>query len=396
MEHSYSVKTHLRLDKTRADGTCPIYFFLRFGAVVTKIPSKKYIDPKDWNFNDSKPKLSAKDGRLLAKFLSDKVNGFDTFMLGEQALGKPVTLLVAKSYFSNKTKLDLFDFWEQQVSLWEHKLSPNTIKSYNSVLGILKGFNKKLSFGDLSPLLINKFDEYLAKKRANSLNGRFVKHKCFKSIINQAISNGYIKENPYRFFKIKSTLGIREYLTIEEVKLLINADIPANMSNLYVVRDLFLFSCYTGLRYSDVMNLRVENVKIDKDQPRLEIQVIKTERKLIVPLSQEALDIIKLYTKINSKNLQRLALPTMANPTINKALKDLMEIAGIEKSISFHCARHTFASNHVEIDTSIVHLKNLLGHRNLAQTQLYAKSTMDDLFGSVAKMNDAYKTIKPA
>lgn len=397
MELSYSVKAVIRLDKKRANGLCPINLSLRVGPKVTKISSKKSINPKDWDFDENKPKMSSKDGRLLAKFLNDKINGFETFMLEQQALGKPITLLIAQSYFgNNKSKIDLFDFWEQQVSVWKHKCSPNTIKSYDSVLKILKQFNKKLSFGDLSPMLIEQFDEYLSVMRGNSVNGRFVKHKCFRSILYRAIKNGHIKQNPYKGFTVSQTDSHREFLTIDEVKQVINLEIPEQHSNLHRVKDLFLFSCFTGLRYSDVMSLQIGNIKLGDDEARLVFDVVKTKRKLDIPLSNNALGLIQIYTPIIAKNESKLVFPTIANPTINLALKELMKLAGIEKSISFHCGRHTFASNHIESGTSIVHLKTLLGHKNIKQTQIYAKSTGKDLKACVSNLSNMYKTQKAA
>lgn len=391
MKLTYSAKALIRLDKKKSDGTCPIYFFVRVGTIVTKIPSTKCIDPALWDTKNNCPKLTGKDGKLLSKFLKDKINGFDTFMLTEEAMGKPITTSIANSYFNASCDINLFQFWENQVALWEHKYAPNTIKSYNCALKILKEFNSKITFGDLTPLLIDKFDEFLSVKRGNALNGRFAKHKCFKSIINQAIRNKHLKENPYEFFQIKSTPGNRKFLSIEEVKHLMNVDIPENTPSLYRVRDLFLFSCFTGLRFSDVMGLRVEHVKLDRDLPRLEFTVAKTHRPLVIPISGDALRLINRYTDLRNKlQLKKLVFPTIANPTINRGLKDLMKVAGVEKSISFHCARHTFACNHIQIGTSIVHVKDLLGHMNLTQTQIYAKSMESDLFSSMEKLNQMY------
>ncbi|RZJ79530.1 MAG: site-specific integrase, partial [Chryseobacterium sp.] len=96
----------------------------------------------------------------------------------------------------------------------------------------------------------------MAKEKGNSVNGRFVKHKNFKSILNQAIMNGYMKDNPYRFFKIKASATQRAFLSIEEVKLLMNLELPEKDITLQKTRDYFVFSCMSGLRYSDLINLK--------------------------------------------------------------------------------------------------------------------------------------------
>ncbi len=389
---TYSVRAWMRTDKLKLDGTCPIYYVLRVGPATTKIPSGKSINPKEWDEKANMPKTSVKSAQMLAAHLKQKMSGLDKFILTKESLGKPVTLLVAKAYFKGGCEVSFYQFWETQVDQWRIDYAPATIKSYDSVLRILKEYNKRLDFGDITSLMIRQFDQFLSIKRGNAVNGRSVKHKCLKSILSQAVIVGYIEKNPYSNggFKVRSTPGQRKFLSIDEVNQLRNIEIPAGRQLLWLTRNLFLFSCFTGLRFSDVMRLKVEHVKLDKDQPRLEFVVKKTDRPLIIPLSKEALLLIEHYTKITSKNLTKLVFPAIANPTINRELKDLMEEAGIHKSISFHCARHTFASNHIEVGTSITHVKDLLGHTNLAQTQLYAKSIESDLFTSMVKLTSMY------
>jgi integrase/recombinase XerD len=391
MNLTYSAKALMRADKKTAAGICPIYYFIRVGPYMAKIPSGKSIDPKEWDKKNSCPKKTTKQGQLLSVYLNQKVCGFDTFMLTQQTLGKPVTITIAISYFKENSEITLFKFWEDQMAQWEYKYAPATLKSYASVLRILKEFNPKLNFGDVTPAMIDQFDRYLSEVRHNALNGRFVKHKCTKSILNEAIRKGYIKDNPYKSFKIRSSVVNRKYLTIDEVRGLMTLEIPADVPILYRVKDIFLFSCLTGLRYSDVMSVKVENIRLDKGQPRLEFKVTKTKRELMIPLSIDALRLIQIYTPITSKNQDQLVFPKIDNPTINRRLKDLMALAGIDRSISFHCARHTFASNLVQIGTSIVYIKDLLGHKKLDQTMVYAKANKSDLFAPMAKLNSMYE-----
>lgn len=389
MNVSYSVQANIRTDKKKADGTCPIYYFVRLGAIVTKISSKHFIDPKEWDNKRKKPRITAKDGRLLSKILTDKIEGFKTFMLERKAFDKPLTPLVAKSYFENNQTIELFDFWEQQVTLMEKEFSINTIKSYNSVLKIIKEYNKKLCFGDINHGLLDRFDTYLKEKRNNALNGRFVKHKCLKRILQLAVINGYIKENPYKYWKIRSTPGDRKFLTIKEVSELKNLEFTEENSYLIRYRDLFLFSCWTGLRYSDVVSLKIANINI-KDKPRIEIIIKKTKRKLSIPLTDNALDILKKYVDFSSTDYEKFVFPTVANPTINLRIKDLMKEIGVEKSISFHCARHSFACNHIESRTPVPIIRDSLGHTNITQTNLYVKSTESDIYECASKLNEMY------
>lgn len=388
MKLTYSVRPVIRLDKKKANGTCPIHFSVRVGQVTTRMTSGKSIDPKDWDGKNNCPKKKDKFHQLLATYLNKKTSGFETYMLTQESLGKPITLQVAMDYFRDNTKVSLFKFWEQQIELWALTKENNTLKSYKSGFNITREFNPKLNFGDLSYDCIQKYDLFLRKQRGNSDGGCFTKHKILKAIINQAIKKGYMNESPYRHFQIRAAKGNRKFLSIEEVKQLIKHQVPESQTLLTKVKDMFLFSCFTGLRFSDVIGLKWENIKFDPD--RIELKVQKTSKSLTIPLSQNAKTIIDKYGKLVIKSDKINVLPKLCNQVVNRELKVLMEAVGINKRISFHSARHTFASNHVEAGTFIVHLKDLLGHSNIAQTQIYAKSLSSDLYNTMEKLNDMY------
>lgn len=391
MKLTYSVRPVLRQDKKKADGTCPIHFSVRVGATTTRLTSGKSIDPKDWDAKNNSPKKKDKFHQLLATFINKKTSGFETFMLTQESLGKSITLTIAMSYFRDNTKVNFYKFWEDQITLWQHTKENNTLKSYKSGLNIVKEFNPKLNFGDLNYDCIQKFDLYLRNERNNAQGGCFTKHKVLKAVINQAIMKGFMSENPYRYFKIKAAVGHREFLSIEEVKQIMSAEISESDKMMTKVRDLFLFSCFTGLRFSDVMKVKVDNIKTNPD--RLEIQVQKTDKPLTIPLFANAKEILHKYNHLTIKTGNSLALPKIDNAVINRALKVLMEFTNINKKISFHCARHSFASNLIENGTYINHIKDLLGHSNITQTQIYAKSLAADLYNTMDKLNDMYKEV---
>jgi integrase/recombinase XerD len=388
MKLTYSVRSVIRTDKEKQDGTCPIHFSVRVGAVTTRLSSGKSINLKDWDAKNNCPKKKNKYLQLLAAYLTKKEADFEKAMLTRETLGKPITLTIATNFFRDNTKQNLFKFFQDQISLWQLTKEYNTLKSYTTTLNILKEFNPKLNFGDITLEVIQKFDLHLRRVRGNSSGGCFTKHKVFKSMINQAIIKGHMNENPYRYFKIKAALGNRKFLSIDEVKHLMSFKIPKEQTHLIKVRDLFLFSVFSGLRYSDVMSLKWENIKSDPD--RIELKIKKTDRALTVPLTWNAKQILNKYSKMTIKNPESLVLPKMFNQVVNRGLKDLMKLVGINKEISFHCARHSFASNHLESGTNISHLKDLLGHTNVVQTQIYAKSLPADLYKSMDKLSEMY------
>lgn len=391
MKLTFSIKCVLREDKIKKNNTCPIYFSVRIGPHTTRIPSGKYVKATDWDQNNNMVRKRDKYMQLLATYLNKKTSGWELYMLEEESLGKPITLSVALKYFKEDTKLSLFDFWKEQLILWQETKEANTIKSYRSTLNIVREFDSKLQFADLTIDKIEKFDLFMRKDRGNTTNGCFTKHKCLKRIIRIAIMKGFMKENPYQYFPIKSTPGNRLSLSIEEINKLREFAIPSSNGFLNRVRDLFLFSCYTGLRYSDVQNLKWANVKQAPD--RLEIEIVKTNKQLIIPLGKNALGILMKYSKLKIKTSDQKVLPKMSNQVINRELKVLMTEAKIDKQISFHCARHSFASNHLEAGTSIMVVKDFMGHTSLKDTLLYSKNLASNLYDSMNKLDELYSYV---
>jgi len=312
-------------------------------------------------------------------------------MLQLENLGKPITLTIACNFFNENAKVTFYSFFQQQLDLWQVSKELNTLKSYKSTLNVLKQFAPKANFGDLTYEFVQKFDLWMTKTRGNGVGGKFGRHKCLKSIINEAIKKGFLTpdQHPYRYFKIKAAVGKREFLTIDEVRLLMALEIPEKNSFLNKVRDLFLFSCFTGLRYSDVMNLKWQNV--NTLQNAIKVEMTKTKKPLLIPLQTSAKAIIEKYNKHIIKTSQTKVMPQMANQVINRELKVLMEKLGVDKQISFHCARHSFASNLIEAKTNILYIRDLLGHSKITETQIYAKSLETDLFGTMDNLASLYE-----
>lgn len=387
---TYSIKTVLRPDKVKVDGTIPVYFSVRVGPTATRLPTGKSVELSNWNVKECCPKKNNRHNQLLAAYFNGKMSDWHTYMLQLETMGKPVTITVATAFFNSNSKVTFYSFFQDQINLWEQDKASNTLKSYKSTLNILKAFAPKINFGDLTYDFIQKFDQYMNITRGNSIGGRFPKHKCTKAVIREAIKKGFMTSdsNPYRFFKIKASVGKREFLTIDEVTKAMNMVIPDKNGFLNRVRDLFVFSCLTGLRYGDLMNLKWEN--IDTAKKAITVRMSKTGKQITIPLVQQGLDILADYSKLIIKVPSARVLPQMTNQVLNRELKVLIEKAEIDKKISFHCARHSFASNLIEAKTNILYVRDLLGHQSLSETQIYAKSLMTDLKGSMENLSSLY------
>ena len=187
MKLTYSIKSVLRPDKKKADGTIPIYFSVRVGPYTTRMPTGKFTFMKDWNVKDNCPKKNCKANQLLASYLAQKLSAWELYMLELETLGKPITITVATNYFKENTKVTLYSFFEEQIRLWEESKQRCTLKSYQSTLNVLRQYSPKLNFGDLSYEFLQRWDLHMSKVRGNAIGGKFTRHKCLKAIINEAI-----------------------------------------------------------------------------------------------------------------------------------------------------------------------------------------------------------------
>jgi|GEM_PF-3541386 len=388
MKITWNIKIVIRADKIKQDGTIPIYFSVRVGNITTRIPTGKTIELSSWDIQKCSVKKNSKYNQLLSKYLSDRMSDWGTQMMELQTMGKPITLTIASDLLRGNNKVTFFSFWSEQVVLWQNDKVENTLKSYRSVLNMLKSYNNKLNFGDLTLNTIQKFDLFMANEKGNALGGRFVKHKCLKSMINQAIMNGYMKDNPYRFFKIKASTAQRASLSINEVKALMNLELPEKEVMLQKTRDYFVFSCLSGLRYSDLMSLKFCNIKSDPEA--IVIEMMKTKKQVMVPLIPQAKAIVERYNKHTIKTPSTKVFPYVDNQVLNRNLKELMTLSGITKKLTFHVSRHSFALCHLELNNGTIHIKDLMGHAKIAETLIYAKSQAADLFGSMDKMSNIF------
>lgn len=389
---SLNIKIVIRSDKQRKDRKYPLYYSIRVDRITNRVSTGKWVDACDWDSKNGCLKTNTKANQLLNKLLYDNMNGWWEYMYQIEADGKPVTLTMASNYFNEKHTQTFYQFFENELAIWGiNGKVENTLKTYRSTLKALKEFAPKATFGDLTYLFVQQFDIYLSQKRGNSLNGRWGKHKNLRAVIREAIKKDLIKEsaNPYKKFSIKSTPAKRQPLTTDEVNEIKKLDIPVKNGFLNRVRDIFLLSVYTGLRFGDLMRLSHEHIKLNPD--RIEIEMQKTKKSVIIPLLPDAKAIINKYTKHQIKTVSMTIMPKMTNQVINRELKVLISKTTINKNVTFHIARYAFAASLVQSNINPFVLKELMGHSSITQTQTYVKGVQSDLVNSMEKLAGIYE-----
>ena len=383
MKVRYSIKNDLRDDKIKLNGNAPIYFQVILNSVLIKIPSGKEIHPKYWDWDNSRVIRSFPLASEMNQYFAHKIEAFKRFMLKEEILDRKINRETIKDYFNNRADITFYKFWEEQMKAWEGTKAPSTIVYYRVVLKALRTYRANLNFSDIDVRFVEGFEKYLRIVRKNTNGGILNKHKCLKAMIRAALRKGYVVDNPYIHFSLKSQEGKRLFLTSDEIRKIISLKFTGKNQYLDKVRDTFVFACYSGLRFSDVESLTWSH--ITKDSICISMQ--KTSKEVSIALIPQTKAILSKY-RPKEKDLNGVKVfPVISNQKTNDYLKLIVGMAGINKQISFHCARHSFATNHISAGTHMLNLRDLLGHNDIKMTEIYAKSVRKDLVASMNKFS---------
>jgi integrase len=273
---------------------------------------------------------------------------------------------------------------------------------YLLTLNKLKAFRKTVYFEDISFGLINEFDRYLFKKGLGT-NSVGKHHDRLKTYINMAIKNDFLKidQNPYNKFKVGGEEPDRVYLTIEELNQMEELAIPPGKKHLERIRDVFLMATYTGLRYGDVTSLTAAHVVRSQRGISLSLKAEKTGKNLTLPLyflfrEEEAEQskpekLISKYLKIidalgEDEDARNIPFFSVTNQYMNRALKEIARMAGINKNLTSHVARRTFATIMATKVKAPV-LQRLLQHARPDMTNIYIQLSNHHIENELEKID---------
>jgi site-specific recombinase XerD len=275
--------------------------------------------------------------------------------------------------------------------------APGTLERYKTSLKHTVAFLEwKYQISDIDIAKINHafitdYEFYLRSVR-NCNNNTAVKYiKNFGKIIKICLANDWLDKNPFANYKAKVREVERVYLTEEEIQTILNKDFKTE--RLSLVRDVFLFSCFTGLAYIDVKNLTKLHISIGIDGEKwIFTHRQKTESASKIPILPVTQMIIDKYAQHPQCINENRLLPILSNQKMNAYLKEIAGVCEIEKDLTFHIARHTFATtvtltNGVPIES----VSKMLGHKNLRTTQHYAKILDKKVSEDMKNLRDKFK-----
>lgn len=320
-----------------------------------------------------------------------------------RANNQPVTVEAFKGYYGQEpneydTLLSLFDY---HAVIDKNNISPATMKLYAVTKNHIRKFIRikyrttDIQIKYITKSFIKEFFAYLQGYKRDEdepvcHNNAAIKHtQRVSHLLTIAEENEWIDKNPCQYFHPKTQQKERGHLTEKEIAAIEN--LRGLIGIELTVRDLFLFAVYTGMAWVDVYNLTADNIHIGMDgELWIEYARQKTNYTARIPLLQPAVEILKTYQK---HSYSKRVFPMPTNQETNRYLKKIGEKAHIKKNITFHLARHTFATtitllNDIPIET----VSKMLGHSSIATTQIYAKVVDKKIMNDMAALKELYAT----
>ncbi|MCM4154419.1 site-specific integrase [Gramella sp. AN32] len=333
-----------------------------------------YLDQVYSQLLDTQKKLLDKDNLITAAKIKASYSGLDE---------------------DHKTIKDIVTYHNDKMT---DVLKWGTLKNYRTTANYIEEFLKKKKKTDniylkhINYQFITEFEMFLrgyrpkkARKTCGT-NGTMKHLERLKKLLNLAIKLEWLEKNPFKSYSFKFEKNDRQFLTERELHILEGTVFTS--TSLERIKDMFLFSCYSGLTYIELKELTTDNLVKGMDgKDWIYTKREKTQQSVKIPLLNPAKEVIEKY-KEQRLNETRKVFPVISNQKTNKYLKEVMQSIGIRKKITFHSARHTFAtvvtlSNGVPIET----VSKLLGHTKLSTTLIYARVLENKLSSDVSKLD---------
>ena len=330
-----------------------------------------YLRPNQWDKKRRQVK-NCPNSVELNKQITDFIAKLESIELCKRSSKSEFSLDLLSDYVHGRTTDSFTKFVEHEIIV--AGVSQVTKIGFLTTLNIIKLYKSDILFSEINYGLLVDLERFLYSRglRANTVD-KYFRH--IKRFVNIAINKDLMEQNsyPFRKFKTKTEAVNREYLTIEELSSMEELLIEATKLHLTIVRDMFLLSCYTGLRFSDLLLLHRENIISQEGKQWICIRMQKTAEIIRIPVyilfGGLGVDIINRYTR----NSDDFLFDKIPNSCANRYLKKIASLAGINKRVTFHMGRHTNATLLLYKGVSITTIQKLLGHKRLQTTQIYSK-----------------------
>ena len=380
------IKIYFFLKRSRSvSGKSPVYCRAQLDGIRRDFSLKRSFEEHKWDSKKNFPKDSTSEGKIMFDYLKGVEQSLfeaELICIKKRMDYSIIDVLAIHSGSEDDFKGVVEMYKIHQVQFEElvkvNQRSAGSLSKYKNCLNHLVKFLKtkyKQADMDVRNLDLNfivEFDHYL-RTVGKCCNNTTVKYlQAFKKIVKLAILKGFIDRDPFMEYSAKLDEVDRDYLTDEELDLLHNTDL--SREGLVLARDAFLFACYTGLAYVDLKKLKKSQIVKEHGELWIKTHRTKSKVKAEIMLLPAALAIIEKYENDPLVQSKGIVIPVVSNQKVNHHLKDIAKLCGINKHMVFHMARHTFATTvTLSKGVSIEVVSRMLGHKNIKQTQHYAK-----------------------
>ncbi len=397
----FKVSYYVRSNYENKQGKSPlmIRIFLN-GEMLNLGSSGLNIDKKLWNNSTSRMKGRTAEA-LNVNAQLDKISISLQDIFKQYKDDPDLSLDKIKSVYLGKDrpKTTFLEFYDKYLEDVKFMIGAGKTKAtYDKYSATKKHFMKflELKYGrkdirpkELTHVMIHDFDIYLRTTGGLKSNSATKTLKFFKTIVIFAQKCGIMSHDPFVNHHFHLEHVDRGFLTDEEIQVIMKKEFPTQ--RLEQVRDVFIFSCFCGLAYIDVANLKEDNI-VELDGKKW---IMTKRQKTNIPSNILLLDIpLKIIDKYKGKTKGGKLLPILSNQKMNSYLKEIADVCGIKKTLTYHVARHTFATMTLSKGVPIESVSKMLGHTNIKTTQIYARITNKKIEEDMTKLAEKLESFK--
>lgn len=383
---TFKLLFYLKKNEPKKNGNVPVMGRITIDGTPKSFSTKLDINPNNWDLKHGRvlgKSAQALSTNLKLDNIRVRINKIYDDMLKDEgfATAQKVKLSFLGVGVMDDAILKVFkdqnEDFERMVS--KGKRSQNTYNKYKTVYNHLSEFIREryhredMAFRELTSDFIREFDFFLRIDKECTHNTVWVYTMPVIALAELAIKKGLIRQNPFEDYEISMEETDRSYLLKEDVEKLML--LKPSKPKYELVKDLFIFSCFTGLSYIDIQKLKWSNIQSFFDGHQW---IISRRKKSDVASNVRLLEIPKrIIEKYRGVTRNEYVFPVPSNATCNSHVKKLIEDAEIitEQKVTFHTARHTFATMFLTEGVPLESLSKMMGHKNISTTQIYAKIT---------------------
>lgn len=361
-----------RKHKGSADKAAAVEVRISYQGKTTYFGTGIAVKPMEW-----------RGGRVVKRLDMDALNN-KIEQLYQAAIGKADELMQSRCFSLDNLRAAIENDYMPRAPLWEwieqrideRPIAESTKRQHRSAMEVISGFNIFNNWSDLTLANLKRLDERLRTMGLSQVT-IYSYHKRLKPYLRDAIVYGMVGHSPYERFKTPKGASKRiRYLTADECRQLEDAAMPT--STLQHAKDVWLFQRYTGLAYADLKALTADNIIVQGGSTYIVSERVKNDAKITIKLINKALAIMERYNYM---------LPIINLSSYNQQLKQVALIAGLNKPLTSHMARHTFATQALHAGLRIEVVSKMLAHADIQTTQIYAKVLAEDIEAGFDALN---------